>query len=295
MGKFQTAIEQLKQNDFTRLKSYPLSPPSPPSPISPATISSKRPKCNIPEDLELENVYNPKYSVFQLISTRKHPRKQVIPPRPSNSFFLFKNCYLLELRKLGYRFCMPDICRQSKQLWSNIPPDVKERYDILALQAQILHQEMYPEYKFSPKKRQAFKQKKQVFSPETTTVESSMLSTFSITNFLGDKKNDSATEYFVKSNDSELLSPPDTPLSSYSSPTISSPHELINELIIPQQTSVDFNNLLYLNNCYLNSLNNILTQSPPALSPEVSPIYSQIINPFEFLSYTDDPNALNFD
>src|SRR2546423_963955 len=91
---FQTAIEQLRQqNDIATLTSSPPSPPSPP-PI--AKVPSKRPKCNIPDDLELENVYNPKYTVIQLISTRTRPRKQLIPPRPPNSFFLFKNCYMLE-------------------------------------------------------------------------------------------------------------------------------------------------------------------------------------------------------
>ena len=133
-----------------------------------------------------------------------------------------------------------------------------------------------------------------------------MLSTFSITNFLGNTRN-STTEYIEISNNSEttiqLFSPPDTPLtplSSFSSPTVSSPIELINELIIPQQNSVDYNNLLYLNNlnnCYLNSLNNVFTQNSPVEAPEApeNTIYSQIINPLEFLSYSDNSNSFNFD
>src|SRR4051794_6399272 len=101
MGKtkaFQTAIEQLvkQQNDIATLNS------SPNSPLSPAPLpanSTNRPKYKIPDDLDLDSVYNPKYTVVQLISTRKKPRKQLVPPRPPNSFFLFKNCYMLELRK----------------------------------------------------------------------------------------------------------------------------------------------------------------------------------------------------
>jgi len=68
-----------------------------------------------------------------------------------------KNCLMLELRMLGYRFAMPDVCRQAKLIWHDIPQDVKDLYDNLALQAQHLHSEMFPNYKFSPKKRTTFK------------------------------------------------------------------------------------------------------------------------------------------
>src|SRR5581483_4363991 len=148
MEKFKIALEQLKHIST-------LSPPLFPTQLqtSQTTDPSKRPKPSIPDDLDLNNVYNPRYTVVQLISIHKKPRKQAIPPRPPNSFFLFKNCYILELRGLGYRYRMPDVCHQTKQIWSNIPSEVKERYENLALQAQILHQEMYPEYKYSPARK----------------------------------------------------------------------------------------------------------------------------------------------
>ncbi|CAG8744664.1 16063_t:CDS:1, partial [Funneliformis mosseae] len=233
MGKskaaLQNALEQLsrQQNDIST--SFQSSASSTSLPIS-STLPSKRPKCDdIPEDLDLNDVYYPKYSVLQLISTRRKPRTQSTPPRPPNSFFLMKNCYMLELRKLGYRFCMPDVCRQSKQIWSNIPIEVKERYDNLALQAQILHQEMYPGYKFQPKKRQIFKS--HVFPTEETSVDSSMINTFSMTNFLA---NNSTTENDTKPKDlehlesSRFLSPPHTP-QTISSPTVSSTSSSSNE------------------------------------------------------------------
>jgi hypothetical protein len=281
--KFQIAVEQLRKQNYIPN----LSPP----PIPQMTVTSKLSKCSIPDDLELDNVYNPKYTVVQLISTQKHPRKhprKQVPPRPPNSFFLFKNCYMLELRKLGYRYCMPDVCRQSKKIWSKIPPEVKERYDILAMQAQILHQEMYPEYKFSPKKRHDFKQ--QVFPSETTSIEgvdSSMLSTFTVTNFLGGTTVNIANQNYFES--SQLLSSshiPSTTLSSLSS-TIPPSHELLSS----QQPFIDYttnnNNFLYLNNYF----NNIVMQSAPIPSPEVNTIYPQILNQPEFISY--EQNAFN--
>jgi hypothetical protein len=281
---FQAAIEQLKkQNDIATLNSSPDSVPS--SPVLSPAMPPKRPKCNIPDDLDLENVYNPKYTVVQLISTRRKPRKQLAPPRPPNSFFLFKNCYMLELRKLGYRYCMPDVCRQSKILWNNISPEVKEKYDILALQAQILHQEMYPGYKFSPKKRQIFKP--HVFPSETTIVDSSMLNTFSVTNFLG-ASDDSKTESIASSESSPIISSPEitsSPVPSVFSSNDSNESVAESELMIPQQQNMvdyNYNNLLY----YLDSINSIspineviIPSSPAVPSHEINDIYSGIISP----------------
>ncbi|CAG8559024.1 22224_t:CDS:2 [Rhizophagus irregularis] len=176
---FQVAIEELskQQNGLNSVYRPSSLPTSSVSSTSSTVSSTKNHKC-IPENLDLDCVYNPKYTVTELISTRRKPRKQVVPPRPPNSYFLFKNCYMLELRKLGYRYAMPDICRQSKQLWTNISAEVKERYDILALQAVILHQELYPGYRFQPKKRQIFKS--HVFSENSVVVDSSMLNTFNL-------------------------------------------------------------------------------------------------------------------
>ena len=150
--KYQITLEQLRQQQ-PDLKYYS----STPSPGSSTVPSNKRPKCNVPNVFNLDNLYNPKYTVTELISTRKIFENKRYLHVLQIHFSYLRIAILLELQKLGYRYCMPDICHQSKRLWMNIPSEAKERYDILALQAQILHQEMYPDYKFSPKKRQTFK------------------------------------------------------------------------------------------------------------------------------------------
>jgi hypothetical protein len=75
---FQVAIEELsKQNGLNAFRSA--SPPnsSASSTSTSSTVSSKNHKC-IPENLDLENVFNPKYNVIELISTQKKPRKQLV-------------------------------------------------------------------------------------------------------------------------------------------------------------------------------------------------------------------------
>jgi len=280
MEKFQTALQRLsQQNDIF------VSSPTTYSPIFKTNVHSKNLKCKIPDDLVLDNLYNPKYTVVQLMSTRNQPRKLAIPPRPPNSFFLFKNCYTLELRKLGYRYRMPDVCRQSKQIWSNAPSDVKERYEIISLQAQILHHEMYPEYKFSPTKKNKKEQNPSVLPPETV-VDSSMFGTFSLTNFLGYK----TIENTANSEPFQLPSSQTTQTIS-SSPIISSTYESINTMSNPELIAnfADYNNLFYNYNYYLNSLNSQSTTSSPI---DINTIYSQILNPVESLLCSNNQNTL---
>ncbi|CAG8562539.1 11195_t:CDS:1 [Acaulospora colombiana] len=139
---------------------------------------SKRLRVEIPHDLNLDRIYNPKYSVLQLMSTRRRPRPSSNPPRPPNAYFLLKNCYMLELRALGYRYTMPELCIQSKRVWRECPQEVKDRYDKIQLQVQCIHNEMYPGYKFRPKKRNTFKM--HVFPNKMNE----NVSSFSTTNYL---------------------------------------------------------------------------------------------------------------
>ncbi|RHZ75076.1 hypothetical protein Glove_217g91 [Diversispora epigaea] len=172
----------------------------------------------IPKQLDINNVYNPKYDVIQLMSTRRKLCVSKNPPRPPNSYFLMKNCYMLELRAIGLRYTMPELCIQSKQLWEEAPKEVKDRYDDIQSKAQSIHNEMYPEYKFRPKKRQTFK--RHVFPHECAA----NITTFSSTNYL--KRSASQLDNYSPM-ESEVRSPAlssssDSPKTNFS-PEISTP------------------------------------------------------------------------
>ncbi|RIA85616.1 hypothetical protein C1645_808180 [Glomus cerebriforme] len=131
--------------------------------------------------IDLFYVYNPRFHLLDLISTRRSPfSSNHGPPRPPNSFFLMKNCYMLELRMAGFRIAMPDLCRKAKLIWRDIPQAVKDRYDHLALEAQILHQTMYPNYTFKPKKRAKFKH----YSPSSPQELNNSMNAFPANGFL---------------------------------------------------------------------------------------------------------------
>ncbi|RHZ73258.1 hypothetical protein Glove_232g189 [Diversispora epigaea] len=133
----------------------------------------------IPKQLDINKVYNPKFDVIKLMHTRRELVPYKNPPRPPNSYFLMKNCYMLELREIGLRLTMPEICIQSKHLWSEAPKEVKDRYEEIQLKAQSIHNELYPSYKFRPRRRQTFKM--HVFPHESDTTFSSTKTNYSPT------------------------------------------------------------------------------------------------------------------
>ncbi|CAG8573764.1 5890_t:CDS:1 [Diversispora eburnea] len=179
----------------------------------------------IPKHLDINNVYHPKYDVTQLMSTRRKLCASKNPPRPPNGYFLMKNCYMLELRKIGIKLTMPELCIQSKHLWREAPKEVKDLYDKIQLKAQSIHNELYPGYKFRPRKRQTFKM--HVFPHESAT----NITTFSSTNYLkrpaSQLDNYLSTESVVRSPalSSSSVSPETTYSTEISTPTFSDPLE----------------------------------------------------------------------
>ncbi|CAG8441083.1 12657_t:CDS:1 [Ambispora leptoticha] len=141
-----------------------------------AVARKNRPAAEIPSGFDPTIVYRPRFGLHALISTTKKPRLTDKPPRPPNSFFLLKNCLLLELWDLGLKPTMPIVCKLAKEVWKNAPQETKETYDRLSTEALKIHHSMYPNYKFQPKRTDITKSKKS--TPNTDTA--GMITTFSI-------------------------------------------------------------------------------------------------------------------
>ncbi|CAG8536456.1 685_t:CDS:1 [Ambispora gerdemannii] len=146
------------------------------SSIKQKSISRKnRTRNEIPLNFDPTIVYKPRFCLQALISTSKKRHSIDKPPRSPNSFFLFKNCLLLELWELDLRPAMPTVCKLAKNLWKNAPQEAKELYDSLSTEALRIHHSMYPNYKFQPKRPEASKNNKYI-----TNTAAGMTTTFSI-------------------------------------------------------------------------------------------------------------------
>ncbi|CAG8564474.1 hypothetical protein C2G38_2216444 [Gigaspora rosea] len=148
------------------------------------TARAARPMRQIPAQLDLNNIYSPKYHITELISTKSRNRTldDTHIRRPPNGFFLMKNCYMLELRKLGFRYTMPEICKHSKKIWSELPQHAKKTYERLSLESQVVHQEKFPNFKFNPKRNRSKSSTPKIGDPIDKNT-----SAFSATNILGTK------------------------------------------------------------------------------------------------------------
>ncbi|CAG8799670.1 31241_t:CDS:2, partial [Racocetra persica] len=124
----------------------------------------------IPNGFNILALYNPryKYNALMLMSTKKRPVKNVIknksPPRPPNLFFLFKNAFMLEFKEQFpqqfEKLSMPNLCKCTQELWKTIPSEVKAAYAKLAVEAQSIHNELYPDYEYKPRKRNGVRAQK---------------------------------------------------------------------------------------------------------------------------------------
>ncbi|CAG8756477.1 39773_t:CDS:2 [Gigaspora margarita] len=106
-------------------------------------------------NLDESAIWNPQFSLRQLIGQRKKPNKP--PPRPPNSFFLFKNSLLLNAHERGQRLTMTHLSKLASKIWEHCPQELRAIYDRLGQEAQNLHSKDFPGYSYKPGKRQLFK------------------------------------------------------------------------------------------------------------------------------------------
>ncbi|CAG8691208.1 10719_t:CDS:2 [Cetraspora pellucida] len=150
----------------------------------------------IPEDFNYFYLYFPKYKykTLTLMSTKKRHikniKKNASPPRPPNKFFLFKNAFMLEFKyqyqKRFEKLSMPNLCKYTQEIWKNVPEEVKTTYAKLAVEAQTMHNELFPNYVYRPNKKKRVKKGACVNDQEDSSMSKNM-STFSSTTLLAEQ------------------------------------------------------------------------------------------------------------
>ncbi|KAI8912987.1 hypothetical protein DFJ77DRAFT_466215 [Powellomyces hirtus] len=77
------------------------------------------------------------------------PRK---PPRPANSFILYRRAKQDEVMKSNEGMTNNEVSRLIGQMWANEDAEVKELYKAKAEDAKRLHNLTFPDYKYAPRK-----------------------------------------------------------------------------------------------------------------------------------------------
>ncbi|CAG8442613.1 1677_t:CDS:1 [Ambispora leptoticha] len=97
-------------------------------------------------------------SVEQLISPvmpNKGTSKRI--PRPLNSFMIFRRNFNAGIVAVGDskrdRNFVAKVSSQASKAWGKASPRVKKFFSVLAEEAKLGHQRLFPEYQYSPKKK----------------------------------------------------------------------------------------------------------------------------------------------
>ncbi|CAG8493963.1 551_t:CDS:1 [Paraglomus brasilianum] len=153
----------LQRNPLNKVASTSI--PTSRSRSSRSASNNRRTSHKIPDDLDKNAVFFPKYKIELLINTKNAERRTSDrPPRPPNSFFLMKNALLLILREMNLKVKMPELCRKARDLWEEAPKESKQLYDDLSSKAERLHHIRYPGYTYRPVRRQIFQQYSPIMS-----------------------------------------------------------------------------------------------------------------------------------
>ncbi|ORX68888.1 mating-type m-specific polypeptide mc, partial [Basidiobolus meristosporus CBS 931.73] len=71
-------------------------------------------------------------------------------PRPANCFFLFRREKQSEIFASNPGITNMEVSRIIGKMWKNISAEEKSKYQWMAEQIKLDHQQKYPDYKYSP-------------------------------------------------------------------------------------------------------------------------------------------------
>jgi hypothetical protein len=80
--------------------------------------------------------------------------------RPMNSFMLYRSAYTERTKRWCAQNNHQVVSRASGQSWPLEPPEIREKFEMLAIIERDNHQKAHPEYKFAPNKTQTLPRKK---------------------------------------------------------------------------------------------------------------------------------------
>lgn len=80
--------------------------------------------------------------------------------RPMNSFMMYRSAYANRVKEWCVQNNHQVVSQISGKSWPQEPPEIREKYELLALVERDNHQKAHPEYKFTPNKQQTQPRKK---------------------------------------------------------------------------------------------------------------------------------------
>ena len=85
----------------------------------------------------------------------RHEEYKVQPPRPANAWILYRSYQFSEIRKHNTeRLSQAEVSKRIAYMWKHETEEVKRGFEQLAEAEKLKHQQLYPDYRFCPQKKE---------------------------------------------------------------------------------------------------------------------------------------------
>ncbi|KAH0827332.1 hypothetical protein J3R83DRAFT_3960 [Lanmaoa asiatica] len=79
---------------------------------------------------------------------------KVQPPRPPNAWILYRSFKFAMIKQTSERLSQANVSKRISDMWKNEAEDVKRHFERMAEDKKAEHQQLYPDYRFAPQKRE---------------------------------------------------------------------------------------------------------------------------------------------
>lgn len=93
--------------------------------------------------------------------------RKVQPPRPRNAWILYRSYHSSQVCQ-GERLSQANISKRISEMWRNETEEVRRHFEQEAEAEKARHQELYPDYRFCPKRKETKKSRKKSKCREVT-------------------------------------------------------------------------------------------------------------------------------
>lgn len=84
----------------------------------------------------------------------RHRERKVQPPRPPNAWILYRSFKFSEIRQGNERLSQAAVSKLISSMWKNETEHVRRHFERLAEDKKAEHQQLYPDYRFAPQRKE---------------------------------------------------------------------------------------------------------------------------------------------
>ncbi|KAF8547272.1 hypothetical protein OG21DRAFT_1490375 [Imleria badia] len=97
--------------------------------------------------------------------------RKVQPPRPRNAWIIYRSYHFSLIRQETGRMSQANVSKRISEMWRNETEEVKRHFEQEAEAEKARHQELYPDYRFCPKRKEVKQSRKKSKCHDTAPLD----------------------------------------------------------------------------------------------------------------------------